>query len=52
MKQWTNELLNVCWEDGHPVAILHQNGTKEIYILKVANKQDIQELLEIDVVKE
>lgn len=53
MKKWNAELVNVCSEDGVRIAVMFQNGVIEVYPLKrKATKQDVAELLEIDVVKE
>lgn len=46
MKKWTNELVQIAWEDGQKVAMLHQNGSIEIYKLKPASKADVAEILE------
>ena len=47
MKKWTNEVVQIAWEDGQKVAMLHQNGDIEIYTLKRATKQDVERLLEV-----
>ncbi len=50
MIKWQNEIVQVAYEDGEKVAMLHQNGSIEIYILKKASKQDIAQLLEVEVI--
>lgn len=48
MKKWTSELVQIAWEDGQKVAMLHQNGEIEVYALKPATKQDMLEILEVE----
>ena len=43
----TNELVQIFSKDGEKKGILYQNGQIEMYTLKKATKQDVQELLEI-----
>lgn len=50
-KHWTSELVIICHEDGQKVGMVYQNGSVEIYTLKPANKQDVIELLEVEVSK-
>lgn len=45
----TNELVQIFYKDGEKVGILYQNGQVEIYTLKKATKQDVQDLLEVQV---
>lgn len=48
MKKVTSELVQVFWEDGEMIAMLHQNGDIKLFTLKKASKQDVVTLLEID----
>lgn len=48
MKKVTNELVQIFWEDGQKIAMLHQNGQIELYTLKPATKQDVTSILEAD----
>lgn len=43
-----NELVQVFEEDGIKRAVLFQNGIIEIYTLKPATKQDIQDILQVE----
>lgn len=52
MKKVTSELVNIFWEDGKMVGLLHQNGRIEVYRLKEASKQDVADLLETEVAKQ
>ena len=45
----TNELVQIFTKDGEKVGILYQNGQIEMYTLKKATKQDVQELLETSI---
>jgi hypothetical protein len=48
MKKVTNELVQIFWEDGEKIGMLHQNGQIELYTLKKATKQDTLEFLEVE----
>lgn len=50
MKKVTSELVNIFWEDGQKVGLLYQNGALEMYKLKKANKQDVADLLETEII--
>jgi hypothetical protein len=47
MKEWTSEIVTICWEEGVPSAVLYENGHREIYKLKRATKEDVANLLEV-----
>lgn len=47
-KKCTNEIVTLFWEDGQKVALLHQNGEIEVYMLKKASRQDVADLLEVE----
>lgn len=48
MIKWTSEIVHIATEDGRKVAMWHQNGGIELYMLKTATKQDVAQLLEVD----
>jgi len=51
MISWEEIVAKVGFEDGVPVAYLHENGMDTFYVLKRASKQQKGELLGIDVAK-
>jgi hypothetical protein len=48
MIKWTSEIVQIATEDGEKVAMLHQNGAIEIYMLRHASKQDVSQLLDVE----
>ena len=47
----TSELVTIFHDDGQKVGMLYQNGEVELYTLKKASKQDVVDLLEVEVAK-
>ena len=49
---WEEDIVRVGFEDGVPVALLHENGADTFYVLKRATKQQKGELLGVERVEE
>lgn len=45
----TSELVTIFHQDGEKIGLLYQNGQVEMYTLKKASKQDVQDLLEVQI---